>query len=166
MRQRPTLVAAAAAVFALAGCTSVPEGAIEAQAYECPAGTPGCDEIQPIGPGGDVELDMGDFFFRVLDGVPVTGEVEVTVHNVSGQYHNAVFLGAADGSEVPEAEGNETGVANVLLFPGEWTVICTVPGHRAAGMETTVTVYPTEEEAEAAVEAGQTDVDRDADPAA
>jgi hypothetical protein len=76
----------------------------------------------------------------------------VTVHNVSDAYHNAEFLGAAEGSEIPEADGNETGEGTVLLFPGEWTVICNVPGHRQAGMETTVTVYATEEEAAAAAE--------------
>jgi hypothetical protein len=93
---------------------------------------------------------MGNFFFDVSDAYAVTGAVEVTVVNVSDAYHNAQFLGAADGSDLPEADGNETGVGTVLLFPGEWTVICTVPGHRAAGMETTITIYATQEEADAA----------------
>src|SRR5699024_10815390 len=85
----------------------------------------------------------------------VTGEVLVTVDNVSDQYHNAEFLGAAEGSDIPEAEAQEVGDGTVLLFPGEWTVICNVPGHRAAGMETTVTVYATEEDAAAAAEDAQ-----------
>lgn len=161
MRRRPILATAAAAAFVLSGCATVPEGAIEAAAFECEPGTEGCDDILPVGPGGSIEIEMGDFYFTVLDGAPVTGEVEVTVVNASGAFHNAVFLGAADGSEIPEAEGNETGTATVLLFPGEWTVICTVPGHRQSGMETTVTIYATEEEAEAAIEAGETDADRD-----
>jgi len=75
------------------------------------------------------------------------------VVNVSDAYHNAQFLGAADGSDIPEADGNQTGSGTVLLFPGEWTVICTVPGHRAAGMETVVTVHATQEEADASREA-------------
>jgi plastocyanin len=165
VQRRTPLVLAAAAVFVVAGCSPIPEGAVEAEAFECPVGTEGCEDVLPIGPGGTVEMDMGDFFFTVTGGQPITGEVEVTVDNVSGQYHNAVFLGAADGSGLPEAEGGEEGTDTVLLFPGEWTVICDVPGHRQAGMETTVTVYATEEEYEAAVELGETDVDRDADAA-
>jgi plastocyanin len=161
--RRFTLGLIAAASALLVGCGTVPEGAIEAEAFECPAGEEGCDEIRPVGPGGAIEMDMGNFFFEVTGGVAVTGEVEVTVVNVSDAYHNAEFLGAAEGSEIPEADGNETGVGTVLLFPGEWTVICNVPGHRAAGMETTITVYATEEEAEEAVEEGLTDADRDAE---
>jgi hypothetical protein len=162
--RRVTLGLLAAASAVLVGCGgAVPEGAIEAEAFECPAGAEGCDEILPVGAGGTLEMDMGNFFFTVLDGAPVTGEVEVTVHNVSDAYHNAEFLGAAEGSDIPEADGNETGVGTVLLFPGEWTVICNVPGHRAAGMETTVTVYATEEEAQAAVDEERTDADRDAE---
>jgi hypothetical protein len=140
----------AATSLVLAACATIPEGSVEAEAMACPPGSDCYDEIQPVGPGGTLEMDMGNFFFDSIVGAPVTGEVVVTVHNVSDAYHNAEFLGAAEGSEIPEADGNETGEGTVLLFPGEWTVICNVPGHRAAGMETTVTVYATEEEAEAA----------------
>ena len=161
--RRSTLGLLATAAVVLAGCTSVPDGAIDAQALECPPGTEGCDEIRPIGEGGELEMNMDNFYFEVLGGTPVTGEVEVTVHNLGAAYHNAEFLGAAEGSGIPEADGGETGTDTVLLFPGSWTVICNVPGHRAAGMETTVTVYATPEEAEAAVEAGETDADRDAE---
>ncbi|MEY3072454.1 MAG: hypothetical protein RLZZ353_650 [Actinomycetota bacterium] len=155
MRSR-SLPALAAAAALLVGCTSVPEGAVTAAALVCPPGDPGCDPVQPVGPGGDLAMDMGNFFFDVTDAVAVTGAVEVTVTNVSDAYHNAQFLGAADGSELPEADGGAMGTGTVLLFPGEWTVICTVPGHRAAGMETTITVYATAEEAAAAEAAGAT----------
>ena len=148
MRLRLLAVAASAAL--LTGCASLPDGAVEASPLVCPPGTEGCDPVQPVGPGGTVTMDMGNFYFDITDQFLVTGEVEVTVVNVSDAYHNAQFLGAADGSDIPEADGNETGTGTVLLFPGEWTVICTVPGHRAAGMETTVTVYATVDEAEAA----------------
>jgi hypothetical protein len=142
----------AATSLVLAACATVPDGSIEAEAMACPPDSDCYDEIQPVGPGGELEMDMGNFFFDNIQGTPITGEVLVTVHNVSDAYHNAEFLGAAEGSEIPEADGNETGEGTVLLFPGEWTVICNVPGHRQAGMETTITVYATEEEAEAAAE--------------
>jgi hypothetical protein len=142
----------AATSLVLAACGTVPDGSIEAEAMACPPGSDCYDEIQPVGPGGELEMDMGNFWFDNIQGTPVTGEVLVTVHNVSDAYHNAEFLGAAEGSEIPEADGNESGEGTVLLFPGEWTVICNVPGHRQAGMETTITVYATEEEAAAAAE--------------
>ena len=147
---RRHVVGLLAAAFVVVGCSSVPEGVIEARALECPPGEEGCDAVLPVGPGGELEIEMGNFFFEIIGGVAVTGEVEVTVINISDAYHNAEFLGAAEGSAIPEADAFETGTGTVLLFPGEWTVICNVPGHRAAGMETTITVYGSQEEAEAA----------------
>jgi hypothetical protein len=162
VRRRYTLGLVAATSLVLAGCgASVPDGAVDAEPMAAPEGHPDHDEVLPVGPGGDLEMDMGDFFFDNISGRPVTGELEVTVNNVSGQYHNAEFLGAAEGSGIPEAEGGESGTDTVLLFPGEWTVICNVPGHREAGMETTVTVYATEEEAEEAIEEGEIGGDDD-----
>ncbi|MEX2504755.1 MAG: hypothetical protein WD378_07890 [Egicoccus sp.] len=155
--RRATLGLVTAAGLLVAGCSPVPAGAEDAAAVACPEGSDCFDPIQPVGPGGEVSMDMGNFFFDDIQGTPVTGDVTVTVTNVSDAYHNAQFLGAADGSGLPEAEGGETGEAVVKLFPGEWTVICNVPGHRAAGMETTVTVYATEEEAAAAAEEAGTD---------
>ena len=169
MRRLTLGTAVLAATVLLGGCSSVPEGALAAQALVCPPGEPGCDEILPIGPGGAVEVEMGNFFFNVTDGIAVTGEIAVTAVNVSDAYHNIEFLGAADGTymggtdgeAVVGADGFETGEGQVALFPGEWLMICNVPGHRAAGMELPITVYATEEEAELAVEMGMTDVDRD-----
>ncbi len=159
--RRQILITAIAALFVV-GCSNIPDGAIDAQALVCPPGQPGCEEVLPVGPGGRVSVDMGNFYFTFTSGVAVTGEVVVEAVNVSDAYHNFEVLGAADGSAIVEADGMQTGIDSVFLFPGEWTVICNVPGHRAAGMETTITVYATEEEAEAAVAAGMTDVERDA----
>jgi len=147
VRAHHTLGLLAALAVLLVGCSDVPDGASAAEPLVCPPGEEGCDSIRPVGPGGDLTIDMGSFFFEVVDGVAVTGEVLVTAVNVSEIYHNVEFLGAAEGSDIPEAEGGETGTGTVLLFPGEWTVICNVPGHRAAGMETTINVYATAEEA-------------------
>ncbi|MFA9447060.1 hypothetical protein [Egicoccus sp. AB-alg6-2] len=164
--RRATLGLVTAAGLLVAGCSPIPAGAEEAAAVRCPEGSDCFDPIQPVGPGGDISLDMGNFFFDNLEGTPVTGEVTVTVTNVSDAYHNAEFLGAADGSGIPEADGGETGEDTVLLFPGEWTVICNVPGHRSAGMETTVTVYATQEEADAALAELGEQPEEGADPTA
>ncbi len=153
---RRSVLGFAAAGLLLAGCSSIPAGAVDAQGLECPPGTEGCPSVQPIGPGGDLEVEMDSFSFEWADAIAATGEIAVTAVNVSGDYHNVEFIGAAEGSSflggtggeaVTGADGNETGGGQALLFPGDWTVICNVPGHRAAGMETTVTIYATEEEA-------------------
>ncbi len=167
----PTALLASAVV--LSGCSSVPEGAAEAQALVCPPGEEGCDDVLPVGPGGAVQLEMDNFLFNWTDGAAITGSVEVTGANLSDTYHNVEILGSADGSylggtdgeAILGVEGFATDSGTAELFPGEWTVICNVPGHRAAGMETTITVYATAEEADAAIEAGETDADRDAETA-
>lgn len=163
MRHRPALGLVTALL--LAGCGSVPDGAIDAQAYECPVGTEGCDVVQPVGDGGEmfvVSSREGEFTFSVEDGVAVTGEIEVTLENVGAGVHNVEAIGAAEGSVVVEALPGEADTGPILLFPGEWTIICNIPGHRASGMEATVQVFATPEEAEEA-EAGGVDPNEDAD---
>lgn len=150
MRPRPTLGLLAATAVVLAGCASVPEGAREAEAYECPVGTEGCDTVEPVGDGGEMTIASsrdGEFSFDVVDGISVTGDITVTFLNEGSALHNVDALGAADGSEVVEASPGDEAEGVVKLFPGEWTIICNIPGHREAGMEATVTVFATAEEA-------------------
>ena len=154
----------AVAVTLLAGCGSpVPEGARQAGAYECPLGTEGCDVVEPVGPGGDMEVISsvdGEFSFGIEDGAAATGEILMSFSNQGTALHNVEALGAAADSEVVEAQPGESAEGEFLLFPGEWTIICNIPGHRENGMEATITVYATEEEAEeaeAADEGGKDD---------
>lgn len=159
--RRPTVALFASIGLLLAGCGEDLSGPIEAEALECPPGEEGCDEIRPVGPGGDLELEMGEYYFEELGGTPVTGEIAISAENLGpSAYHNVEILGApegsfmggSDGQAVAGADVGEVAEGTVELFPGEWTIICNVPGHRAAGMETTITVYATEEEAEQADE--------------
>lgn len=152
MRRHTLGLLAVTSVF-LVGCgASVPDGAVDAEWQAAPEGDPDHDPVMPVGPGGDLEVQADSFEFEVVGGGPVTGEVEVTGTNVSSDFHDIHFAGAAEGSEIVEMPGGESDTATVLLFPGETTMWCDVPGHREAGMEATVTVYATEEEAAEAAE--------------
>jgi plastocyanin len=157
VRHRLTLGLVTATAAVLAGCASSPDGALDAQAYECPVGTEGCDVVQPVGDGGEmfvISSQEGEFSFTVEDGIAVTGPIQMTLENVGAGVHNVEALGAADGSEVVEAQPGEEVTGEILLFPGEWTIICNIPGHRASGMEATVQVFATAEEAEEAEASG------------
>lgn len=150
MRTPVILGFAAAAAAVLSGCSNVPDGAQAAEAYECPVGTEGCDEVRPVGDGGEMTVLGGEFYFDVEDGISVTGEVQMTLVNEGTAFHDLEVLGSADGSEEILADAGAEATGTKLLFPGEWTIICTVPGHRSNGMEATIQVFATPEEAEAA----------------
>lgn len=54
--------------------------------------------------------------------------------------HNVTFEGVNDGAPVVEAGGGETATGTVELEAGTYAYFCSVPGHRAAGMEGTLVV--------------------------
>lgn len=62
------------------------------------------------------------------------GEVTIRFENDDSQPHNVVI----EGQDFKLAEDGEEGT--IELAPGEYTLFCDVPGHRAAGMEATLTV--------------------------
>lgn len=65
------------------------------------------------------------------------GEITITLTNESGIPHNV----AIDGMDaVSETITTGSTTLTVELEPGEYTFYCAVPGHRAAGMEGTLTV--------------------------
>jgi plastocyanin len=69
------------------------------------------------------------------------GEVNVAFTNLSGVPHDVAIEGS-DGETVGETETTPKGstVTVVDLKPGTYTFYCSVPGHRQAGMEGTLTV--------------------------
>lgn len=66
------------------------------------------------------------------------GDVTLEIDNQGGTLHDITIEELGD-ETVAEAEGGETATGDVTLEPGEYTVYCSVPGHRSS-METTVTV--------------------------
>jgi plastocyanin len=68
------------------------------------------------------------------------GEVTIEFTNESSVPHDVVV--ERDGEDLGETEQitDSTASTSVELQPGEYTYYCSVPGHREAGMEGTLTV--------------------------
>lgn len=150
MRRRTTALAAVAAL-ALAGCGGVPDGAIEAQGLTADTAS---DPVEPIGPGSTIMVEAFEYGFE-LEGQAVDGPVTVDLNNIGGAEHNfRIDAAAGDNKKVEAAAGEEVEGVLKLFGPGTYTYYCDIGDHRAQGMEGTITVYATPEEAsEAAAEA-------------
>lgn len=59
----------------------------------------------------------------------------------SAAEHNVVIEETGD-EVVAECAPGETGTGSTTLEAGDYTFYCSIPGHRAAGMEGTLTVAP------------------------
>lgn len=68
-----------------------------------------------------------------------TGDVAVRLENDGVIEHNVTIEELSD-ETILDAAGGETDDATVTLEAGEYTYYCSIPGHREAGMEGTLTV--------------------------
>jgi plastocyanin len=95
------------------------------------------------GPGGTIalEADVSALAFDKASLNSKPGKVTIDLTNPSPLEHDVAIEG--DGKEIAGSElvanGGETTVS-AELAPGTYTFYCTVPGHREAGMEGTLTV--------------------------
>lgn len=90
----------------------------------------------------DIEADpSGQLAFTTKEATAKAGKVTVDFTNSSPVPHD-VAIEDSSGETVAEtevlAEGSDSTTAN--LKPGTYTFYCSVPGHREAGMEGTLTV--------------------------
>lgn len=88
------------------------------------------------GPAVWVAVDLG--FPEAPSEVPA-GAVDVELDNQGAIEHN-VTIEELDDEKILDATGGSTDSGSVELEPGDYTFYCNVPGHRAAGMEGTLTV--------------------------
>ncbi|MFP5310267.1 MAG: plastocyanin/azurin family copper-binding protein [Actinomycetes bacterium] len=151
MRRGMLTTVVVAAAVALTGCASVPDGALEAQAYTDETLN---DPKIPVGPGSEMTVSTFEWGFEVLEGVAVDGPVEITLVNEGGAFHNFQIDAAAGENKVVEANAGEEGTGTLELFAGTYTYYCSVPGHRGQGMEGELTVYNSVEEAQEAATEG------------
>lgn len=97
------------------------------------------------GDSPDVEADVSVVGTDALKYEPSELEAaagEIAIELVSGESveHNVVIEGVDGDDPVVEANRGETKVGTVELEAGDYTFYCSIPGHRTAGMEGTLTV--------------------------
>lgn len=89
----------------------------------------------PEGVAGFVAIDID--YSQAPESVPA-GEVEMQLVNEGNIVHNVVIEELGD-ELVVEAGGGQEASGTVTLDPGTYAYYCSVPGHRAAGMEGSLT---------------------------
>lgn len=67
------------------------------------------------------------------------GTIEFELNNVGASEHDIV-VEEADDTEVVRAAPGETATGSIELEAGTYTIYCSIPGHRASGMEGTLEV--------------------------
>ncbi len=96
------------------------------------------------GGGSTVEVEAdpsGELAYTTTEASTKAGEVTIDFNNPQSLTHD-VTIEDSSGKEVGKTEliGQGETSTTVDLKPGTYTYYCTVPGHREAGMEGTLTV--------------------------
>ena len=150
---RPTTAAlalAATAVLALAGCGSSSSKSTSSEST--PATPPatqtstGTSSAPATGGGATSQLSLGtnpegQLKFDKSTLIAKAGKVSIAYENKSPIEHNLTIessSGASIGATPTFQGGSKT--LTVTLKPGTYKFFCSVPGHRQAGMEGTLTV--------------------------
>lgn len=125
------MVTAAIAFVVLMGRTSAPNYVEVSQPTSgAAASAPG--EVQ-----GEVVLTATEFAFQP-DPTSGPSALEIVLENRGFIFHNLEVEGVA--GFIIEAEAGATERAAIALEPGAYTIFCSVPGHRDAGMEATLNI--------------------------
>jgi len=83
-------------------------------------------------------IELGDIFIKPAETHVSAGHVMLDVRNTGGIQHD---LALEDGPATPLLDAGATGALDLgVLEPGTYTVFCSVPGHREAGMVASLVV--------------------------
>jgi plastocyanin len=94
----------------------------------------------PAGPSTEtISIDAGNFYFKPdkVTAKPGIATIELTSQ---GGSHDLVFDGAYSGFQVEVSGEGDHAAEKIDLKAGTYTFYCSFPGHRAAGMQGTLTV--------------------------
>jgi len=96
--------------------------------------------VEPKGPSTEtISIEAGNFYFKpdTITANPGIATIELTAKN---GIHDFVFDGAYPGFQLEADGGGGTQSQKIDLKPGKYTFYCSITGHRAQGMEGTLTV--------------------------
>lgn len=147
MSARRATLAATVAVVALAGCgggggtsSGAGSGGLGALPGETGQHPP---SSAPSVPGGTLHLHgdpSGALRFNVKSLAVRAGKVTLVMSNPSSLTHSIAIEGNGVSAAGPVVTNGGNSTASANLKPGTYTFFCTVPGHREAGMQGTLTV--------------------------
>ncbi len=126
------MVTSALAFLMLMGRTGTPEYTVEMVRERAGAAGAAADSLTLIGT---------EFAYDPVDTAIIAGG-ELTLDNQGSIEHNVVLEGVAN-IEILAAP-NAQASAVIEVAPGTYTIFCSIPGHRDAGMEGTLTVVEAE----------------------
>lgn len=86
--------------------------------------------------GVPVELSAKEFLYEPKEATAQPGPVRFVVRNVGAIEHNFVLEDPAGKkvAEIAVIEPGTTAQVTATVSPGAYTIACTLPGHRQAGM--------------------------------
>jgi plastocyanin len=86
-----------------------------------------------------VTIEAHDIYLRPNQIKAPAGKLRIRYVEDGAQQHTLVIQGVK-GFELKVSPGGKSDTGTVTLQPGEYTYYCTIPGHRAQGMQGTLTV--------------------------
>jgi plastocyanin len=94
----------------------------------------------PKGPSVQtLDIHAGNFYFKP-DKLDAQAGITTIKLTDDGGIHTLVFDGAFPGFQLEVSGGGDTSSGKVDLKAGKYTFYCNITGHRAQGMEGTITV--------------------------
>jgi plastocyanin len=146
MKKVAALLVLVLASVALVACGSSSSNSSTESTSESAGGAEKAAEEEGGGEGGGAIVNIAtvsgtELAFTTKAATAPAGQVSIEFENPQALQHN-VAIEDSSGKVVTEtelvSEGSATTTAN--LKPGTYTFFCSVPGHRQAGMEGTLTV--------------------------
>jgi uncharacterized cupredoxin-like copper-binding protein len=148
MRSSAYAVAGLAALaLGAAGCGSSNKSK-DTSAASTPASTPAPAASTPAtstpaasgGAGGTLTIAETEFKLSPKTATTKAGQVTITVKNAGQTIHNLEVQGNGVEKKSADLQPGASGKVTANLKAGKYTMYCTIDGHRASGMEGTLTV--------------------------